>query len=169
VEALPAVTVVGFAVSEAVGGSLTMTVTLAGWLVPSLPAHVRVNVVSSASGPVLRLPLGANVPLHPPEAAQEVALEDDHVSVVEPPASTAVLDALSAADGRRACGAEPPPPPQAESTATAASTESELIERMKSRALFLSIVFHGPYGGLERSSRMIVMPAASQVGLRYVE
>lgn len=168
VEAPPALTVVGFAVSEAVGGSLTMMVTLAGWLVPPLPEHVRVNVVSSASGPVLRLPFAANVPLHPPEAVQEVASTDDHVSVVEPPASMAMLDAESDADGRRACGAEPPPPPQAESTAAAASVESELIERMNSRTLFLWILFHGPYGEWERSRRMVVMPAASQVELRYV-
>ena len=60
---------------------------------PPVPVHVSENVVLAPSAPVLRLPLAAKVPLHPPEAVQEVALAEDQVSVAEPPASIVVLDA----------------------------------------------------------------------------
>jgi hypothetical protein len=80
---------IGFAISVAVGGSLTMMVTVTGWLSAPPPAHVSENVVSPPSIPVLRVPLGAKGALHPPEAVQEVALAEDQVSVAEPPASIA--------------------------------------------------------------------------------
>jgi hypothetical protein len=118
VDRLPAVTLVGFALKVAVGGSSTMTVTVAGLLVPPAPVHVRTNVASSPSAPVLRLPLAAKVPLQLPDAAHDVAWVEDQVSVVEPPASIVVLDASSDAvgsaggDGGGSDGDGEDPPPQ---------------------------------------------------------
>jgi hypothetical protein len=130
VDALPAVTLVGFALSVAVGGSLTMMVTLTGWLSAPAPAHVSENVVSSPSIPVLRLPLGAKVPLQPPEAVQEVALAEDQVSVAEPPGAIVVLDARRDATGNAVTGAEPPP--QADRADAAPRAQSEEMNRMES-------------------------------------
>jgi hypothetical protein len=92
----PAAMVSGVAVSVTVGvaGVLTSIFTEAGGLVPPFPEHTSVNVVSALSGPVLWLPLGANVPLHPPEATQEVASIDDQASVAAPLMGTVVLEAL---------------------------------------------------------------------------
>jgi len=134
VDGLPAVTVVGFALKAAVGGSLTVTVTVAGLLVPPAPVHVRTKVASAPSAPVLRLPLVAKVPLQLPDAVHDVALVEDHVSVVEPPASIVVLDASSDALGSAGGGGgggegegegeDPPPQP------VSADTPS-MIETMK--------------------------------------
>jgi hypothetical protein len=118
VDRLPAVTLVGFALKVAVGGSSTTTVTVAGLLVPPAPVHVRTNVASSPSAPVPRLPLAAKVPLQLPDAAHDVAWVEDQVSVVEPPASIVVLDASSDAvgsaggDGGGSDGDGEDPPPQ---------------------------------------------------------
>ena len=51
------------------------------------------------SGPVLCEPLAAFAPLHPPEAVQEVALVEFHVSVEAPPLLTVVGAALRVAPG----------------------------------------------------------------------
>jgi hypothetical protein len=135
VDALPAVTVVGVALSVAVGGSLTMIVTVAGWLVPPAPVHVRANVASSPSAPVLRVPLAAKVPLQLPEAVHDVALAEDHVSVAEPPASIVLLDASREAVG--SAGTDVEPPPQPESTDTAPSM-NKAMKRMEFRSELLS-------------------------------
>jgi hypothetical protein len=90
--------------------------------------------VSPPSIPVLRLPLVAKVPLQPPEAVQEVALAEDQVSVAEPPASIAVLDASRVATGNAVTGAEPP---QADTADAAPNTQSEVINRMEFRSNFL--------------------------------
>jgi hypothetical protein len=82
---------------------------------------------------VLLLPLESSVPLQPPEALQEVALNEDHVSVAAPPASMVVLDASRVAVGNAVTGAEPP---QADKADTAPSAQSEVINRMKSRSEF---------------------------------
>lgn len=94
VAASPAATVPGVAVSVTVGaaGVLTIIFTEAGWLVPPLPEHTNANVVSVLSGPVLWLPLGASVPVHPPEATQDVASTDDQVRVAAPFVATVVLE-----------------------------------------------------------------------------
>jgi hypothetical protein len=121
--------------TESVADGTTFTVAVAGALVPPAPVHVSENVVLALSAPVLRLPLAAKVPLHPPEAVQEVALAEDQVSVAEPPASTGVLDAPRVAVGNAAAGAgvlDDEPPPQADRTDTAANAPSEVMYRMTS-------------------------------------
>jgi hypothetical protein len=96
--------------------------------------QVSENVALWASAPVLRLPLVASVPLQPPEAVQDVALVEDHVSVAEPPAATVVADAMRLAVGNGVPAAElPPPPPHADSTDTAASRMIEAITRINFR------------------------------------
>ncbi|HEY3783667.1 MAG TPA: hypothetical protein VGL55_00125 [Steroidobacteraceae bacterium] len=97
---------VGDAVNLAVGAILTMT--LAAWLMPPPPVQVRENVVAAVKGPVLLLPLLASVPVQPPEAAQDVAFVELHVSVVASPLFTAFLAALSETVGG-AVLEEPPP------------------------------------------------------------
>jgi hypothetical protein len=53
VDALPLATLVGFAVSETVGGGLADTVTVALWLaLPPGPEQFRVKLVVAASAPV---------------------------------------------------------------------------------------------------------------------
>jgi hypothetical protein len=111
-----------------------MIVTVAGWLVPPAPEHVRSNVASSPSAPVLRLPLAAKAPLQLPEAVHDVALAEDHVSVAEPPASIVVLDASRDAVGRAVTGEDPPPQP--ESTDTAPSM-NKTMKRMEFRSKLL--------------------------------
>jgi hypothetical protein len=126
VDAPPAVTLVGFAISVAVGGSLTTMVTVAGGLAPPAPVHVSENVASSPSTPVLRLPFAGKVPLQAPEALHEVVLAEDHVSVAEPPASMVVLDATRDAVGSAVTGVEPP---QAQSTDTAPNKVNDAMNR----------------------------------------
>ena len=121
--------------TESVADGTTFTVAVAGALVPPGPAHVSEKVEFADSAPVLRLPLAARVPLHAPEAVQEVALAEDQVSVAEPPASTGVLDAPRVAVGNAAAGAgalDDEPPPQADRTDTAANAPSEAMYRMTS-------------------------------------
>jgi hypothetical protein len=66
---------------------------------------------------VLRLPLGASAPLHPPDAVQAVALVELHVKVDAAPLATAVGAALSMTVGTEmtvtvvAAGALVPPAP----------------------------------------------------------
>ena len=63
-------------------------------------------------GPVLWLPLGASVPLHPPDAVQEVALVELQVSVEAAPLPTTVSAALRetvGAGGREEAPPDPPP------------------------------------------------------------
>jgi hypothetical protein len=122
--------------------------------------------VSSASAPVLRLPFAAKVPLQPPEAVQEVALAEDHVSVGEPPASIVVLDASSDAVGNAVTGAEPPP--QADSADAAPNAQSEVMSRMESKSKVLSMLFHGAHGRAKNPGSLWFMPLASQIRLNYV-
>jgi len=70
------------------------------------------------SAPVLCVPLTPSAPFHPPEALQEVALVEVHVSVAESPASIVVDDAVSATLGR-GLGIVAPPPQAASSSAAA--------------------------------------------------
>jgi hypothetical protein len=102
-----------------------MIVTDAGWLVPPEPLHVTTKVASSPSAPVLRLPLGSNVPLQLPDAVHDVALAEDHVSVVAPPASIVVLDASRDAVGSAVTGVDPPPQPES------IDTPPSMIKAMK--------------------------------------
>jgi hypothetical protein len=55
-----------------------------------VPVQVSVYLVVAVSAAVLVEPLAASVPLHPPDAVQEVALVDDQVSVDFAPLATVV-------------------------------------------------------------------------------
>lgn len=78
----------------------TVTVALTAGLAPDEPLQVSVKVfVACVSGPVLLVPLVCSVPLHAPEAVQDVAFTELHVSVEVPLGATTVGDALSVAVG----------------------------------------------------------------------
>jgi hypothetical protein len=103
VELPPLATEVGLAVSVTVGAGValpTVTVTEATLLVSPAPRQLSEYEVVAVSAPVLWVPLVASVPLHPPEAVQEVALVELQVSVVAPPLVIEVCSALSDAVGR---------------------------------------------------------------------
>jgi hypothetical protein len=157
-------------------GAVTFTVTAAAELVPPGPAQVNEKVEVAVSAPVLALPLAATVPLHAPEAVQEVALVEDQVSVAEPPALTVVLDALRVAVGNgvaggvtgEVAGAEPPPPPQADRNDTAANAPSEVMSRMKSPSELFSILIDAARAGTKKAVELSAMPVASQSRIDYV-
>lgn len=69
-------------------------------------------MVVAVNAPVLRVPLTATVPDQPPEALQEVALDEFQVRVVDEPLLTVVEAALSEAVGADAPPEPPDPPPQ---------------------------------------------------------
>ncbi|HKQ25236.1 MAG TPA: hypothetical protein VJT81_12410 [Burkholderiales bacterium] len=91
----PLVTDTGFAVSDIVGPEV-VTVTVADALaVPPGPLHASVNVLVLVNAPLDWLPEVALLPDQAPEAEQEVAFVDDHVSVDDPPLATDVGFACS--------------------------------------------------------------------------
>jgi hypothetical protein len=96
-ESPPAATTVGLAVSVTVAA--TLTVTLAGALVPPGPVQVTTYVTLAVSGPVAFVPLVGSEPPQPPEAAQEVAFVELHVNVALAPLPTEVGAALMLACG----------------------------------------------------------------------
>jgi hypothetical protein len=67
---------------------------------------------------VLCVPFIPSAPFHPPEALQEVALVEVHVSVTESPASIVTDDAVSITLGS-GLGTVAPPPQAASSKAAA--------------------------------------------------
>jgi hypothetical protein len=99
VEALPAATMVGLAVSVAVGTGFTVIAVVAAALVPPGPVQLNEKEEFFVSAPVLRLPPAGSAPLQPPEAVHEVALVELHVSVEAPPLVTAVGFAVKVAVG----------------------------------------------------------------------
>jgi hypothetical protein len=108
VELPPAFTVVGLADNITVGADgapMTCTVTLRCALPPE-PVHCRVNVVLAVMLLMAVLPEVFLLPLQPPEAVQEVAFVEDHVSCVLPPLATLVGLALSVTVGAGGGGAE---------------------------------------------------------------
>jgi hypothetical protein len=81
VELPPLDTEVGLAVRVTVGAD-AVTVTVVDCAAePPAPAQVSVYSVDALSAPVLREPLVTSLPLHPPEAAQEVAFVVDQFNV----------------------------------------------------------------------------------------
>src|SRR5258706_10011677 len=100
VEAAPLATDVGFAVRDTVGtGGVTVTVA-AALPVPPAPVQARVNVLVLLSAPVDWLPEIVLVPVHAPEATQEVASVEDQVRAEDAPpvtdAGVAVRDTVGA-------------------------------------------------------------------------
>jgi hypothetical protein len=105
VEELPLATDVGLAVRDTVG-TAGVTVTVAEALpVPPGPVHARVNVPVLVSAPLDWLPEVVLVPVHAPEATQEVALAEDQVSVEDPPLAIDVGLAANDTVGTGAGGA----------------------------------------------------------------
>jgi hypothetical protein len=98
--------------------------------------------VGAFTAPVARLPLAGNAPVQPPAAVQAVAPVELQLSVEEPPAATAIGEALRLAvgvtGGGTVTGAEPPPP-QADKAETAPNMESEAINRMEIRSDLWSV------------------------------
>lgn len=70
----PGATMVGLAAIATSG--TTLTITLAVALVPVAPVHASVYTVLTVRAPVLCVPLVDFVPLQPPLAAHDVALDD---------------------------------------------------------------------------------------------
>ncbi|MBI3685585.1 hypothetical protein HY250_04230 [Candidatus Azambacteria bacterium] len=82
------------------GGELTVILTDCA-VVP--PAPVQESVYENtpvAEGVTVSEPESAFDPDHAPEAVQEVALEEDHVSVEDEPRVTEETEAVSATEGR---------------------------------------------------------------------
>jgi hypothetical protein len=95
VEELPLATDVGLAVRDTVGtGGVTVTVAEA-LPVPPAPVQASVNVPVPVSTPLDWLPEVVLVPVHAPEATQEVALAEDQVRVEDAPLVTDVGLAVS--------------------------------------------------------------------------
>lgn len=117
VEAVPLATEVGLAVSVTVGRAPTVTVAMATLLVPPVPVQVSAYDVVAVRVPVLWLPLGASVPLQPPDAVHDVASLELQVSVEAPPLLTEVCAALRDAVGCED-GVTPTPPHAANSRNT---------------------------------------------------
>ena len=99
VEVPPLATEIGFAASVTVGVPGTVTVAVATPLVPPAPVQVNEYELVAVSGVVPCVPLVALVPLQPPEAAQEVALVELHVSIDVPPLATEVGFAVNVTVG----------------------------------------------------------------------
>jgi hypothetical protein len=84
---------------------------------PLAPEQLNVYLVAAVIAGVGAEPLGASLPLQPPEAAQAEALTEDHVSIAELPLFTVEGLALSVTEGAAAatdtvvdCAALPPAP-----------------------------------------------------------
>jgi hypothetical protein len=135
VDVPPLATLVGLADSAAVGRAMAVTVTvaLAGALVPPAPEQVNAYVVLAVRAPVLTVPLVVLVPLQPPEAVHEVALVELHVKLAAPPLSTTVVDALSTAVGAGGTGVAgvDPEPPQATNANAAALVNAVIKNRIR--------------------------------------
>jgi hypothetical protein len=98
----PFVTDVGFAARETVGAvGDTVTVAEALWVPPD-PVQERLKMLVLVNAPVDWLPDVALPPDQPPEALQEVAFVEDHVSVEDAPLATDV--GFAAIDTVGACG-----------------------------------------------------------------
>jgi hypothetical protein len=95
VEAPPRATAVGLPDRETVAAGDTAMATVETLLVPPVPLQVIEKDVFAVSGPVLWLPLVALVPLHPPEAVQEVAFVELHDNMEGVPLATATGFAVS--------------------------------------------------------------------------
>jgi hypothetical protein len=130
VEVPPVAAAVGSAASVTVGG-FKLTVAVAGALVPPAPAHVIEKIAFPVNTSLLCEPFAPSIPLHPPEAVQDVALLEVQVSITELPTSTVVCEAVSDAVGMAAGGWDPPP--QAQSSTAVLPINSKNTERTTSQ------------------------------------
>jgi len=90
VEAAPAATIRGLALSVTVGAGVTVTVAVAAALVPPSPVQVSENDVVAVSAPVVWVPRVLREPVQPPAAVQAVAFVEVQVSVDAAPLATVV-------------------------------------------------------------------------------
>jgi len=119
VEAAPAATVLGEALSVTSGGKAE-TVTVADCAAePPSPLQASSYSVVLLSAPVDQLPLVATGPLQPPEAVHAVAFSALQVKVDMPPLATAAGEAVSVTVGAGVvtttsadCEEDPPTPEQ---------------------------------------------------------
>ena len=119
-DALPLLMLVGLALMDTVGAGGAETVTVADCAAePPAPVQIRVNLVVAVSAGVVCVPAVASEPLHPPEAAQAVALVDDQLSTEVAPLLTVAGFAVSVTAGAGVltetvadCAALPPLPVQ---------------------------------------------------------
>jgi hypothetical protein len=99
VEAVPAVTVLGTALSVTTGGNPD-TVTVADCVAePPVPVHVSWYSVVLESAPVDQVPLVATAPCQPPEAVQALASAELQLKVDVPPLAIVVGEADSVTVG----------------------------------------------------------------------
>jgi hypothetical protein len=133
IEELPLVTLVGFALSVAVGTGSTVTVADTLALVPPAPVQSIVNVLSAVSAPVDCVPFAPSAPVQPPEAMQPVALVELHVSMEALPRMTLVGFALNIAVGAGGFSIVAAPPLQPFSSSAQASTPIRESERERIR------------------------------------
>ena len=120
VDALPLVMLVGLALNDTVGAGGAETVTVADCdAEPPAPVQVRVNCVVAVRAGVVWEPAVASEPLHPPEAAQAVALVDDQLNADVAPLLTVAGFAVRVTAGAGVltetvadCAALPPLPVQ---------------------------------------------------------
>ncbi len=118
---MPLVFVVGAAqlnVAVPLVTAVTETVALCA-AEPPAPLQAIENLVVAVRAAVFCEPLADSDPLQPPEAVQEVAFVDDHVSIAVPPLATVLGLALSVTVGAGMvtftvvdCAALPPLPVQ---------------------------------------------------------
>lgn len=117
VEAPPLETLLGLALKLTVGAGVESD-TVTDWdAEPPPPEQVSVYLVVAVMAAVDAEPLVVSLPLQPAEAAQVVALTEDHVRVEVPPLFTVVGLALSVTEGAGGvtetvvdCAALPPAP-----------------------------------------------------------
>jgi hypothetical protein len=120
VEAPPLAMVLGLAVKVTLGAA-AVTETVADCVaLPPAPVQMSTKVLLAVSAPLDWVPLIDLLPDHPPEAVQDVALVDDHVSFDAPPLATVLGLALkltvalgcALTDTVADCAALPPAPVQ---------------------------------------------------------
>jgi hypothetical protein len=99
VEAPPLATDVGMAVSVTIGAGATVTLAVTTLLVPPVPLQLSEYEAVALRAPVLCVLLVALVPLQLPDAVQEVAFVELHVSVEEPPLAIEVGFAVNVTVG----------------------------------------------------------------------
>ena len=138
---LPAVIAVGLAARLTVGIGLLVTVTDAlDCAVPPAPVHASVKV-AVADGVTDAVPVVPLVPLQPPDAVQDDASVEDHVSVLLAPELIDVGLATTETVGAGVAGVLlPEPPPQAPS----ASRQADNAPRRGSERRMLGCMVGGP-------------------------
>jgi hypothetical protein len=99
VEAPPLATEVGLAVRVTVGAGATVTVAVTTLLVPPVPLQLSEYEAVALRAPVLCVPLVALAPPQLPDAVQEAAFVELHVSVEEPPPAIEVGFAVNVTVG----------------------------------------------------------------------